>query len=145
MRLLPTLTLWFASLAWTAGAGNVVVAVDQEFAPVAEVLVQIFADQTGHDLELSVEAPAVLDRTEADVLLAHNAELPARLAEEGRAAPESLMTYAMGQTGTEAAIATRDAVILQEAAENPVAVAFLDFLLSSEAWDVIVSHGFGAH
>lgn len=120
---------------------STVVAVDPVFAPVATALVALFADRTGHDLVLSVAPGAVLDQTEADVLLAPDADLPARLAESGQARADTLMTYATDP----AAAAPRGAVLMEQAAQDPVARAFMDFLLTPEAWDVIVAHGFGAH
>lgn len=123
------------------GRAATVVAVDPGFAPVASALVRVFADQTGHDLVLSVAPAPALEQTRAGVLLAPDAELPARLARSGQAAAETLMTYA-----TDPRAATpRDAVLLQPGLADPVARAFLAFLLTPKAWDVIVAHGFGAH
>ena len=118
-----------------------VVAVDPGFAPVASVLVRLFQDRTGQGVTLLVGDPAVLAGLGADVLLASDAALPARLAETGQAAADSLVTYATDP----GAQAPRDAVLLAQAAQDPVARAFLAFLLTPEAWDIIVAHGFGAH
>lgn len=145
MRLLLILATGLALLASPLRAGTTTVAVDPAFAPVAAALTDLFAEQTGHALELSVEAPGALPQTRADVLLATDAETPKQLAATGRAEGATVMTYAMGLTGTEAAAKPRDAVLLSQGADNPVALAFLDFLMTSEAWDVIVSHGYGAH
>ncbi len=146
------MTRWLACVAVSlmlmtpqARASAAVVAVDPGFAPVAHALLRLFAERTGHDLVLAVAAGPALEQVPADVLLAPDAELPARLAEAGKAAPESLVTYAMGPEGTEDATRPRDAVLLAEGARNPVARSFMEFLLTPEAWDVIVSHGFGAH
>lgn len=146
------MTRWLACVAVSlmlmapqARASAAVVAVDPGFAPVADALLRLFAERTGHDLVLAVAAGPALEQTPADVLLAPDADLPARLAEAGKAAPESLVTYAMGPEGTEGATQPRDAVLLAEGAQNPVARSFMEFLLTPEAWDVIVSHGFGAH
>lgn len=132
--------LALAMAAVPAGAMPVV-AVDSGFAPVASVLVRLFQDRTGQAVELTVGDPAVLAGLGADVLLASDAALPARLAETGQAAADSLMTYATDP----AARGPRDAVLLAQAAQDPVARAFLAFLITPEAWDIIVAHGFGAH
>jgi ABC-type molybdate transport system substrate-binding protein len=132
--------LALAMAAVPAGAMPVV-AVDPGFAPVASVLVRLFQDRTGQAVELTVGDPAVLAGLGADVLLASDAALPARLAETGQAAADSLMTYATDP----AARGPRDAVLLAQAAQDPVARAFLAFLITPEAWDIIVAHGFGAH
>jgi ABC-type molybdate transport system substrate-binding protein len=130
------------ALAAAAPAGAMpVVAVDPGFAPVASVLVRLFQDRTGQGVTLSVGDPAVLAGLGADVLLASDAALPARLAETGQAAADSLVTYATDPAGQ----TPRDAVLLAQAAQDPVARAFLAFLLTPEAWDIIVAHGFGAH
>lgn len=145
------MTRWLAAMGLTLmlmapqARASAVVAVDPGFAPVATALLQLFAEQTGHDLVLSVAPAPALEQTVADVLLAPDADLPARLAEAGRAAPDTLVTYAMGPEGTEDATRPRDAVLLAEGAANPVARSFMAFLMTPEAWDVIVSHGFGAH
>lgn len=133
--------LALAVLAATPLRSMPVVAVDPGFAPVASVLVRLFHERTGQGLELTIGDPAVLAGLGADVLLASDAALPARLAETGQAAADSLMTYATDP----AARGPRDAVLLAQAAQNPVARSFLAFLMSPEAWDIIVAHGFGAH
>lgn len=118
-----------------------VVAVDPGFAPVASVLLRLFTDSTGHPMVLSVAPEGLLEQTPADVLLAPDADMPARLAEQGQAAADTQVTYA-----TDPAAATpRDAVLLHPSGRDPVARAFLVFLLTPEAWEVIVAHGFGAH
>ena len=132
--------LMLAMAAWPARAMPVVV-VDPGFAAAASALVALFEDRTGTALRLAVGDPAVLAGLGADVLLAADAALPARLAETGQAAADSLMTYATDPGGQ----SPRDAVLLAQAAQDPVARAFLSFLLSPEAWDIIVAHGFGAH
>lgn len=137
-----------AMLIATTGAGSAataVVAVDPEFAPVAQELTRLFSAATGHQLELDVTPAQRLGLTRADVLLASDAELPATLAAAGHAAGNSVMTYAMGPVGTASAAAPRDAVLMARGLDNPAALAFLEFLLRPEAWDVIVAHGFGAH
>jgi len=139
------LCLMLTLIAPAARASNTVVAVDPGFAPVASVLLQVFAEQTGHDLVLTVAPAPALEGTAADVLLAPDAALPARLAQSGRAEAGSLITYAMGPEGTTGATQPRDAVLLGQGAANPVAQSFMAFLLTPEAWDIIVSHGFGAH
>lgn len=123
------------------GRAATVVAVDPGFATVASVLLRVFADRTGHELVLSVAPVPALEQTPAAVLLAPDAEMPERLAEAGQAAADTLMTYA---TDPES-IAPRGAVLMQSGLHDPVARAFLAFLLTPEAWDVIVAHGFGAH
>lgn len=133
--------LAMALLAAVPARAMPVVAVDPGFAPVASVLVRLFQDRTGQAVTLSVGDPAVLAGLGADVLLATDAALPARLAETGQAAADSLITYATDP----AARAPRDAVLLAQAAQDPVARAFLAFLMTPEAWDIIVAHGFGAH
>lgn len=145
IRLLAVLGLALGLATQQAQASAATVAVDPGFAPVASALAQMFSAQTGHDLVLMVAAGPALEGTAADVLLAPDADLPARLAEDGRAAPESLMTYAMGAAGGDGATRPRDAVLLRDGAQNPVARSFMEFLMTPEAWDVIVSHGFGAH
>ena len=121
---------------------STVVAVDPGFAPVARALLGLFADRTGHaDVVLAVAPPAALATLPADVLLAADADLPAQLAETGLAAADTLMTYATDPV----AAGPRDAVLLRPGLADPVARAFLAFLLTPEAWDVIVAHGFGAH
>lgn len=132
MRLVVILLLAL-TVALPARALTATVAVDPAFAHVAARLAEVFAQTTGLKVLLSVDSEPQTDR--ADILLAADSELPARLAETGAAAADTLFTYA-----TE-----RDAILLQAGASNPVARAFLEFLLSPEAWDVIVSHGFGAH
>lgn len=127
-----------------ARAATAVVAVDPAFAPVAHELTRLFTDATGHRLELAIAPVQGLGATTADVLLAADAALPAQLAANGRAAADSLMTYAMGAAGTPSATVPRDAVLLSRGQDNPAALAFLEFLLRPEAWDVIVAHGFGA-
>lgn len=126
-------------------AETVVVAVDADFAPVAQALTQSFTARTGHELELTLRQDAEAVPPGTDVLLAQDAALPARLAAEGLADPETLITYAMGLTGTEAATAPRDAVLLAGARENAVARDFLAFLETTDAWDLIVTHGYGAY
>ena len=142
MRRIRAILAGLALALATAPAGAMpVVAVDPGFAPVASVLVRLFQDRTGQGVTLSVGDPAVLAGLGADVLLASDAALPARLAETGQAAADSLVTYATDPAGQ----APRDAVLLAQAAQDPVARAFLAFLLTPEAWDIIVAHGFGAH
>lgn len=126
-------------------ATTAVVAVDPGFAPVAGELGRMFHAATGYELALAVAPASELATAHADVLLADDAELPAQLAASGRADPASLMTYAMGATGTGAAAQPRDAVLLLRGSDNPAAQAFMAFLLTPEVWDVIVAHGFGAH
>lgn len=118
-----------------------VVAVDPGFAPVASVLVRLFQDSTGDAVTLSIGEPAVLAADGADVVLAADAALPALLVESGQGARDSVVTYATDP----AARTPRDAVLLIQAAQDPVARAFLAFLMTPEAWDIIVAHGFGAH
>lgn len=118
-----------------------VVAVDPGFAPVASVLVRLFQESTGDAVTLSIGEPAVLAADGADVVLAADAALPALLVESGQGARDSVVTYATDP----AARTPRDAVLLIQAAQDPVARAFLAFLMTPEAWDIIVAHGFGAH
>ena len=118
-----------------------VVAVDPGFAPVASVLVRLFQESTGDAVMLSIGEPAVLAADGADVVLAADAALPALLVESGQGARDSVVTYATDP----AARTPRDAVLLIQAAQDPVARAFLAFLMTPEAWDIIVAHGFGAH
>lgn len=125
-------------------AEAVVVAVDPLFAPVAQALSQSFSDRTGHELRLAVMALGELPEA-VDVVLAEDAALPSRLAQEGLADPATRVTYAMGATGTEAATAPRDAILMQGAADKPVAQEFMAFLMTPDAWDLIVSHGYGAY
>ncbi len=123
------------------GRAATVVAVDPGFAPVASVLLGLFTDRTGHAMVLSVVPAGALEQTPADVLLAPDSDMPARLAEQGQAAADTLVTYA---TDPDAA-SPRGAVLLRPGLADPAARAFLAFLLTPEAWDVIVAHGFGAH
>ena len=125
----------------TAARAVPVVAVDPGFAPVADALVRLFRDRTGLDLRLSVGEPGALPEAGADVLLAADAAWPARLAQTGQAAAETRVTYATDPEDQR----PRDAILLAQAAGDPVARAFLAFLLTPEAWDIIVAHGFGAH
>lgn len=138
---LVLLVLGLASAVPVPGRAATVVAVDPGFAPVASVLLGLFTDSTGHAMVLSVAPGNVLEQTLADVLLAPDSDMPARLAEQGQAAAETLVTYA---TDPEAAV-PRGAVLLRPGLADPAARAFLAFLLTPEAWEVIVAHGFGAH
>jgi len=138
---LASAVLWLALALPQPGRAATVVAVDPGFAPVASVLLGLFTDRTGHPMTLAVAPGAVLEQTTADVLLAPDADMPARLAEQGHAQADTLVTYA---TDPDAAV-PRGAVLLRPGLGDPVARAFLAFLLSPEAWEVIVAHGFGAH
>jgi ABC-type molybdate transport system substrate-binding protein len=132
MRLLAACLL-FLIVSVPARAQTATVAVDPGFAPVAVQLAEVFGQMTGHDVALAITAGQ--GAQQADVLLAADTELPARLAQTGQAEADTLLTYASG----------RDAVLLSQGLDNPVARAFLAFLITPEAWDVIVAHGFGAH
>lgn len=143
-HLLRIATLLIGLQPLSAGAEAVVVAVDAEFASVAQVLTQNFTERTGHALELAVHNGTVPEAG-VDVLLGPDTVTPARLAAEGKAVPESLVTYAMGATGTEEAALPRDAVLMVEARDNPVARDFISYLMTSDAWDLIVTLGYGAY
>lgn len=143
----------FASLALIFGlslaaeparADAVVVAVDPQFAPVAQMLTRAFAEQSGIELQLSLlegGRPAA----EVDVLLGPDTALALHLAETGLALPETQVTYAMGAAGTPAAAEPRDAILMAGAAEKAAAREFMAFLMTPDAWDLIVTHGYGAY
>lgn len=126
------------------------VAVDEGFAPVAAALVPLFMRSTGHEAILQAAPTAALyarlrDGAGYDLLLAADRETPARLVAEGLGQGDSVITYAVAARHDSGETVVQDAVLLRAGVSNPAARAFLDFLESPEAWDVIVSHGFGAH
>lgn len=134
-----------AMLGGPASPGTALVAVDEAFAPAAAALAPLFAAATGHDLRLAIGGLDAIDsRLRAgmavDVLLAADPFLPTRLAALGLGLAETRLAYAANGPDE-----PREAILLHPGVDNPAARAFLDFLLSPEAWDVIVAHGFGAH
>ncbi|RRH72496.1 type 2 periplasmic-binding domain-containing protein [Falsigemmobacter faecalis] len=141
MKLLCAAALLSLSLTLPAGA-EVIVATDPDFAPVATELAQRLG---AADFRVLALQPAALERAEADLILGPDTALADRLIASGAALAPGRVTYAMGRSGTEEAVNPRDGVLMQRAAENAAARDFLDFLLTPEAWDVIVAAGFGAH
>lgn len=144
LTLLAVLSALALTPALAGAESDVVVAVDPLFAPVAQVLTQSFAELSGHALSLDLLKPGALPR-EADIVLAPDAELPRQLVQEGLADPATQVTYAMGAAGTEEATIPRDAILMHAGAEKPAAVEFMAFLMTSDAWDLIVTHGHGAY
>lgn len=142
--MLKTLTtvLLVVLLAGRVQAGAVV-ATDAEFAPVAEALAGLYHAQGG--AKVTVERRETNDLAPgADIVLGPDAALAADLVAAGLAQADSRITYAMGLTGTEAATRPRDGVLLQQAMSNETARDFFGFLLTPEAWDLIVAGGYGA-
>lgn len=142
--MLKTLTaaLVVALVAGKAGAGALVVT-DAEFAPVAEALAGLYQSHGGPKIRVESRAKADL-APGADIVLGPDEALARDLVAAGLALGDSRVTYAMGLTGTAAATLPRDAVLMQQAAGNTTARDFFGFLLTPEAWDVIVAGGYGA-
>lgn len=141
MKRLSAAVLLSLMLSLPAGAG-IVVATDAEFAP----LVPVLAEASGTaDVELLILPGADLKGAEADLILGADGAAADHLTASGEALAQSRITYAMGRSGTDAALLARDGVLMQRAAENEAALAFHAFLLTPEAWDLIVAAGFGAH
>lgn len=141
MKRLSAAVLLSLTLSLPVEAG-IVVATDAEFAP----LVPVLAEASGTaDVELLILPGADLKGAEADLILGADASVADHLLASGEALPQSRITYAMGRSGTDAALLARDGVLMQRAAENEAALAFHAFLLTPEAWDLIVAAGFGAH
>ena len=85
-----------------ARAEVVQVAVAANFAAPAKALAEVFARTTGHEAKLSFGATGafytqIKNGAPFDVLLAADAERPARLENEGDAVPGSRLTYATGR------------------------------------------------
>jgi ABC-type molybdate transport system substrate-binding protein len=143
--------VWLAAQPGAAGANGMVhVAVDESFASAAAALAPMFTSLTGHQVTLDpLPGAALQGRLRAgadyDVLLAADAETPARIVAEGLGLADSVFTYATAGLEPPADVAPKDAVLLSRAGGNPAARAFMAFLATPEAWEVIVSHGFGAH
>lgn len=96
------LALVFALAATGARAGQALVAVASNFAPVAEDLADRFASSTGHRITLVAGSTGKLYAQIArgapfDVFLAADSARPARLVEEGRAIAGSRRVYALGR------------------------------------------------
>ena len=94
-----TLMLCLANMAL---ADSATVAVASNFRVPAERLVQVFEQQTGHTVVISVGSTGRLyaqtvNGAPFDVLLAADAERARLLIESGAAVPESRFTYAVGQ------------------------------------------------
>ncbi|MGA1372736.1 MAG: molybdate ABC transporter substrate-binding protein [Pseudomonadales bacterium] len=115
-RFSPTVNGWLAVLFLGIFPGAVqadaLIAVAANFASTARTLEALFAEQSGQRVSFSVAATGKLYaqiRAGApfDVLLAADAERPARLEQEGLAVPGSRRTYALGRLGFWVPAATR--------------------------------------
>lgn len=117
-------------------------ATDAEFAP----LVTALGQQHGTaDLRVLILPEAELQHATADLILGTDTSLADQLIATGAALAQSRITYAMGRSGIDKAVNPRDGVLMKRAEENEAARAFHAFLLTPEAWDLIVAAGFGAH
>ncbi len=93
---------WLQLLCAYAQAGEVSVAVAANFAAPMQSLAIEFEKATGHQARLSFGATGkfyaqITQGAPFDVLLAADAETPARLEREGRVQPDSRTTYAIGK------------------------------------------------
>lgn len=85
-----------------ARAGEVLAAIAANFAEVSEKLAPLFQQQTGHRLRITAGSTGklyaqIVNGAPFDVFLAADQARPERLEREGRTAPASRFTYAIGQ------------------------------------------------
>lgn len=134
-------------LSWSCAASEVAarILVDADFAPVASDLARSFASTSGHRLVLTVlrdPAQGQIDPA-AHLFLAPDTESAEALETAGLTVPGGL-DYARARKG-QLDGPLRRAVLLPPGLHSPAATAFLAYLSTPEAWDVIVRHGFGSY
>ncbi|MFV8819990.1 molybdate ABC transporter substrate-binding protein [Haliea sp. E17] len=128
-RRLPLFLLLFALLPGRVGAAEVAVAVASNFSAPLQAIIGVFAEQTGHSVQVSTASSGKLfaqiqHGAPFDIFLSADEEKPTALGESGEALAETRLTYAVGRLalwGSKTAVNPRP--LLETAAFQRLAMA----------------------